>query len=112
MQKFEYRTPRYQVDFPVNLSLPNLTIEGRCKEISKEGMKAELPEPVSPQTRGKVTIRHRDFVLDLPVRVAHAGADLHGLVFVFESDKDRAAIERLVALLTDPGAPARPVLVK
>ena len=51
MQKFEYRAPRYQVDLPVSLTLPSSTLQGRCREISKEGMKAELPEPVSPETR-------------------------------------------------------------
>jgi|HubBroStandDraft_1064217.scaffolds.fasta_scaffold67716_3 hypothetical protein len=112
MQKFEYRTPRYLVDLPVLFSLPNSNIQGRCKEISKEGMKVELQEPVSPETCGIVCIDYMDLSLELRVCVAHAGAGYDGLKFLFESERDRIGVERLVALLSGPTGQPGPVLVR
>jgi hypothetical protein len=112
MQKFEYRTPRYAVDLPVLLSLQNSSVPGRCKEISKEGMKVLLQQPVAPETCGTVSLSYLDLSLELRVSVAHAGPNYDGLKFLFESDKDRIAVERLVALLSGSTGPPGPVLVR
>jgi PilZ domain-containing protein len=112
MQKFEYRVPRYVVDLPVLLNLRDSSVAGRCKEISKEGMKVALQHPVAPQTSGTVSISYKDISLELRVSVAHAGPDYDGLKFVFESEKDRSAVEHLVSLLSGPSGPTGPVLVR
>jgi len=112
MQKFEYRTPRYQVDLPVLLDLPDSIVAGRCTEISREGMKVELRQPVSPDTCGTVSITYRELSLKLPVCVAHSGTGQEGLRFLFESEEDRTGVERLVSLLAGPIDPPGPVLVR
>jgi hypothetical protein len=109
MQKFEYRTPRYEVDLPVRLTLENATMPGRCREISKEGMKVEFSQPLAPGGSGTLSATYRDLSLELKVVVAHSGVEWEGLKFVFESDRDRKSVERLVALLTEP--PPRTALV-
>jgi hypothetical protein len=112
MQKFEYRTPRYLVDLPVRFKLPNASVAGRCMEIGKEGMRVQLQEHVDTNTCGTVSIQYRDLALDLRVCVAHAGSDFKGLRFLFESDKDRAAVEHLVSLVAGNAGPSGPVLVR
>jgi hypothetical protein len=112
MQKFEYRTPRFPVDIPVLLTLRDSNVAGRCKEISKEGMRVELHQPVLPETPGVVTIHYKDLSFDLRVVVAHAGAGYDGLKFLFESENDRSKVERLVELLSGSSAPPGPVLVR
>jgi hypothetical protein len=112
MQKFEYRTPRYQVDLPVLLNLQDSIIAGRCTEISLEGMRVELRQPVLPDACGTVSISYRGLSLELPVCVAHSGTGQDGLKFLFESEEDRGRVERLVALLAGPTDQPGPVLVR
>ena len=112
MQKFEYRTPRYQVDLPVLLLLERESIPGRCREISREGMRVELRQPVAPESCGSVSISYKELSLELPVCVMHSGPGHDGLKFVFDSEKDRSAIERLVALVAGTTGQAGPMLVR
>jgi hypothetical protein len=102
MKRFEYRTPRFLVDLPILFTLPESSIAGRCIEIGKEGMKVELEQPVSLENCGTVSVTYQEVCLELRVSVAHSRADFYGLRFLFESDKDRTAVERLVALLSGP----------
>lgn len=111
MQKFEYRTPRYLVDLPVVFNLQDASFAGRCREIGKEGMKVEFKEPVAADTCGTISIGYKDLSLELRACVAHAGANSKGLKFLFESEKDRIAVERLVTLLSGAGQ-AGPTLVR
>lgn len=112
MQKFEYRTPRYIVDLPVLFRLQDQSIPGRCREISKEGMRIELQHPIAADSCGTVSLIYRDLSLELRVCVTHVGAEFKGLKFLFESEKDRNAVERLVALLSGSSGPPGPVLVR
>ncbi|MGA7342244.1 MAG: PilZ domain-containing protein [Terracidiphilus sp.] len=112
MQKFEYRTPRYLVDLPVLLTFEDARIAGRCREISKEGMRVEIGEPVLADACGTVSISYKDVSLEQRVCVAHCGTGWDGLKFLFESEKDRAQVERLVALLAGSEGQPGPVLVR
>ena len=115
MQKFEYRTPRYKVDLPVLLILADARIPGRCREIGKEGMTVDLREPISADVTGSVSLDYKNISLDLGVSVTHSGNTAHGLKFLFESEQEKAAVERLVALLAGSGGSsgqAGPVLVR
>jgi hypothetical protein len=111
MQKFKYRTPRYSVDLPVRLSLGSTTFSGRCKEISKDGMRLELQQTLAPDCRGTVSLSYQSISLEIPVQVAHSGAH-DGLKFLFESDKERMAVARLVALLAARSSQSGPMLVR
>jgi len=112
MQKFEYRTPRYLADLPVLFMLQDVGIPGRCIEIGREGMKVKLPQPVPCETCGTVCLDYLELSLELRVSVVHTGADYHGLRFLFETDKDRNVVDRLVALLSGSKGQHRPVLVR
>jgi hypothetical protein len=85
---------------------------GRCLEISTEGMKLELRQPLAPDAVGTVRFSYQDAVLELPVRVAHSGAFYDGVKFIYESDEQRDEVNRLVSRLTAPQHRSGPVLVR
>ncbi len=112
MQKFQYRHPRFPVDLPVMLIAPNSTLAARCTEISEEGMRLELLQPLQSNTCGKVSLRHRDRTLEFNVRVASVGATHAGLEFICASSAERSQIAHLVAALTAPQDPTALTLVR
>ena len=67
MQKFDYRTPRYAVDLPVEFTAEHMTLKGRCRDISKEGMKLEFAEPLPANARGIVTVSYQDRPVEFDV---------------------------------------------
>ena len=97
MRKFSYRTPRYVVDFPVQLTVGNSVITGRCAEISTEGLQVEISQSLPQDYRGLLCLAWRNTVLELCVRLAHTGTRQDALRFVFESEKERIAVADLVA---------------
>ena len=112
MQRFEYRSPRYPVDIPVLLILQGTSVTGRCKEISSEGMKVEFRHPVARNCCGTLRIGHSGSSLEVRARVARVGTESDGVKFLFGSEKERKALQRLVALTTAPTGQVGPVLVR
>lgn len=110
MKKFEYRSPRFTVDLPAQFDLGQATLSGRCRNISRDGMRLDLRQPLPPDARGTVLLTHHDQLLELNVRVAHTGGACGGLEFLYTSDVERDAVSRLVASLTACDT-RRPVLV-
>jgi hypothetical protein len=106
MRKFDYRVPRFPVDLPVRLTLEESTHFGLCTEISTEGMKLELREPLCVDAGGAVHVVFQNFSLDLPVRVAYCGSGCDGVQFIYGSDEERDQVIRFIALLA--AAPRRP----
>lgn len=111
MQKFEYRSPRYPVDLPVLLILEGESVCGRCKEISSEGMKVEFRQPVARNCSGTLRIGKSDSFVEVRARVARTGSGSDGVRFLFGSEKERRAMQRLVALAATPIEQPGPVLV-
>lgn len=111
MQKFEYRSPRYKVDLPVLLILSDESVSGRCKEISREGMKVEFRQPVKRNCSGTLRIGTNESSLEVPACIARTGDQCDGVKFLFNSDKERRALERLVAIMATPTGQPGPVLV-
>jgi hypothetical protein len=58
-----------------------------------------------------VYIRHQDGLLELDARVAHAGETHGGMVFLYKSDRERAAVAELIAVLSAFPNRAGPVLI-
>lgn len=112
MRKFDYRAPRFAVDLPVRITFGESIQQGHCKEISTEGMKLELREPLSPGASGIVRLTYQDMLLDLRVRVAHSGPTYDGVRFIYESEDQRDELSRLVARLAGPKQKLGPVLVR
>ena len=99
MQRFDYRAPRYLVDFPVQLAIEDSTFVGRCKEISTEGMRMEISQPGLPEGVGTLTMSFDSLAVEISARVTHAEPNAAGLKFIYNSERQRKAIDRLVTLL-------------
>jgi hypothetical protein len=99
MQKFDYRAPRFLVDFPAQLAIENSTHAGRCKEISVDGMRLELAERVSANTVGTVTMSFGSLTVELGTRIMHTEPNCAGLKFIYANERQRKDVERLVTLL-------------
>jgi hypothetical protein len=111
MQKFQYRSPRFTVDLPARLAVEQSTIAARCKDISKEGMRLELSQPLPAHACGTVVLSHRDGPLELSVRVAHTESTHDGLEFIYKSDYERESVAKLVASLATVSARPRLILM-
>lgn len=112
MHRFKYRAPRYRVDIPVRLTLAETTIPGRCREISREGMRLEVYQPLPADYSGTVFLGYQDFQLEIGVQMAHLGPMQDGLRFVFDSEQQRHAVAHLVTLLAEHPQQPGLVLVK
>jgi hypothetical protein len=112
MHRFEYRTPRYPIDLPVTLTCGDVTLNGRCRQISKDGMRVEFADPAPACACGQLSFYWRELRVDLQVRVVHEGCESDGLKFLFDSPRERRAVERIVAGLAEPVTHLGPVLVK
>jgi hypothetical protein len=102
MQRFEYRHPRFSVDLPVQLSLADEMVAGRCVDISTQGMRLELLRPVVRGSCGMVSLRYQNQTIKLNARVTHTGSAHNGLEFLYHSAAERSAVAHLVASLTAP----------
>ncbi|MGD0797061.1 MAG: PilZ domain-containing protein [Acidobacteriaceae bacterium] len=109
MQKFDYRCPRFTVDLPVRFTAQGSTLSGRCKDISSDGMRLELHEPLPPDARGTVSVSFQNRTLELSVRVADPGNG--GMEFIYESDAERKAVDRLIAQMAGARTRSGPTLV-
>jgi hypothetical protein len=108
MQKFGYRSPRFAVDLPVEYTIEKSSQAGRCIEISKDGITLlDSGQPLPPDGCGTVIITHQGRPLELSMRVVHAG----GMEFLYKSDKERKAVDHLIASLSTPSSGHGPVLV-
>ncbi len=111
MRKFDYRVPRFVVNLPVRLTLADSTLFGRCVEISTEGMKLSLPEPLSVDAPGAGRVGFENVSLDLPVRIAHCGAGWDGVQFVYGSDAERDEVIGFIAIIAGVPRPG-PILLR
>jgi hypothetical protein len=100
MHRFSYRAPRFRADFAVHLKLQHLSLKARCNEISMEGMRVEIAEPLVKDALGTVSFLCCDSHQQLSVRVAHASSRGEGLEFIYGSERERAAMARLIASLS------------
>ena len=111
MQKFEYRTPRFSVDLPVQFTVEKSMVIGRCREISQEGMTFEARQPFTPGSSGVVSINYQDRTVEIHARVAHIAETHSGLEFLCESEMEKSAVAQLVASLASSQNRQGPVLL-
>jgi hypothetical protein len=111
MQKFEYRAPRFPVDLPVQFTVEDLTLTGRCREISQEGMTLEHRQPLTLNSSGVIALNYREQSIEIRARVAHVAQTHSGLEFLCESETERSALAHLISSLTSAQGRPGPVLL-
>jgi hypothetical protein len=102
MQKFDYRAPRFAVDIPVRIVVDGSTHGGRCKNISIEGMKVELREPLAVDARGLLSMDLDGQILEIGVQITYSRSVRHGVRFLCESEDQREILNRYMAFLAAP----------
>ncbi len=112
MRKFDYRAPRFPIDLPVRLTLADSTQICRCTEISTEGMRLEVSEPLPLDAGGAVQMIFQNASFDLPVRVARCGTGCDGVAFVYSSDEERDEVIHFIALVAAAPPRSGPVLLR
>jgi hypothetical protein len=112
MQKFRYRIPRYTVDLPAHIDLDGVTVAGRCTQISCEGMRLNLTDPLPENFAGTAVIGCSPAALQIRVRRAHGGAREDAFRFIFESDRERLAVAQLVSQVAAGGCEPKLMLVR
>jgi len=112
MHRFQYRGARFPVDVFVEFTLRNATVVGRCTEISKEGMKLELREPVACDSSGKIAMNHLGRKIEFSVRVVHSALAHCGVEFLYGSESEQIAVAHLVESLVVPQNRRGPILLK
>lgn len=100
MRKFDYRAPRYAVNFPMRLTVEDAIYIGRCREISTEGMKLELDQSFETGCTGIVRMSEKGITIDLPVKFCYSSPDHTGVKFLCDSGEQRDEIARFVSLCT------------
>jgi hypothetical protein len=112
MQRFEYRGARFSVDLPVQFTERSRTRAGRCTEISKEGLKLEMEEPLESNSCGKVFMCYQGRALEFRARVVHVGAKYCGLEFIYSSAMEQDSVAQLVESLAVPQSRRGPLMLK
>jgi hypothetical protein len=111
VRKFDYRAPRFSVDLTVRLTIEGSRLTARCIEISREGMRLELQQPLPPDALGTVSVHYQELMLELNVRVAHVGKSHGGVEFIYRSDAEQKAVAQLIGLLEGTKRKLGPVLL-
>ena len=112
MHTFQYRGARFPVDVFVEFTVKNTTFAGRCTEISKEGMKIELRQPVACDSNGKISMSYQGRKLEFSVRVVHSAFTNCGVEFLYGSESEQSVMAQLVESLVVPQSRRGPILLK
>jgi hypothetical protein len=112
MHRFEYRTPRFPVDFPLQFTVDNVVLSGRCMEISEEGLAMRFRQPATLDALGVLALTHQGQTLEIRARVAHIEGTHAGLEFLCNSESERSAVARLTAALAESQSRPGPVLLR
>lgn len=97
VRSFRYRPTRIQAGFKVKFITDSGLVEGICRNISGEGMRAELLDSLDVGTCGQVILYHPSRTIELEARIAYQDGGESAFVFQFRSAWER---EQVSALMT------------
>jgi hypothetical protein len=90
------RDPRYEIEIPVVLHLPDSSVKGHSINISESGIFAAFHREIEPWVKGRLSAQFGDWHVDFAVRVARIQGQMAGLAFLNLSDEDRAIIRKFL----------------
>jgi len=104
VKDFGYRLPRFPADFRLLLQTPGpepRLLDARCRDISEDGLAAQLAERISVGTRVTLmlTLPGRATSLSIAATVSHETNGEHGFAFNFSSQNQREQVQRYVISL-------------
>ena len=99
MRTFDFRTPRFTVDFPVRVVVQDSVQTARCAEICCGGMRLVTSTPMVVDLPVTIQFTYRGVCLDIPARVVHDTGESQGVQFLCDTGQQREDIARLIGLL-------------
>jgi len=109
-QKFEYRPPRFQTDFPICLQCDRPStglIHGQCTNISEDGLGAVFTASLDLGSLVNLlfTLPRSSTSTRVAARVVTKVEDSYGFVFLFPSQAQRDSVRRYIASVRSNSSP-------
>lgn len=101
---FGYRLPRFRTDFHLLLQTADrqpLLLDGRCTDISEEGLGAQFPTALEIGSTVKLilTLPGSSISLHVSARVTNRKGEFHGFAFLFPSQQERDHVHNYIKSL-------------
>jgi hypothetical protein len=106
IRKFEYRPCRVTTGFDVDFIVGDETFIGLCRDVSDTGIRVKLDGSVVVGDSGLLTLRHPMGTLKIEAQVAYIDNCYVGLVFDFETPRERLATSEYMAVIANHAAAA------
>lgn len=103
VRKFEYRPCRITTGFDVDFAVGDEILFGRCRDVSDTGIRVAFDGSVVVGDSGLLTLRHPMGILKLEAHVAYIDKTHVGLVFDFETPRERSATAEYMAGIASHG---------
>jgi hypothetical protein len=104
IRKFEYRPCRVTTGFDVDFIVGDETFIGLCRDVSDTGIRVKLDGSVVVGDTGLLTLRHPMGMLKVDAQVAYIDNCYVGLVFDFETPRERVATAEFMAVIANHAA--------
>jgi hypothetical protein len=104
VRKFEYRPCRITTGFDVDFAIGEETLSGLCRDVSNTGIRVKLEGSVVVGDSGLLTLHHPMGVLRLEAHVAYIDQWHVGLVFDFETPRERTATAEYMSVVANHAA--------
>jgi len=101
IRKFEYRPCRIAAGFDVDYIVGDETFIGLCRDVSDTGIRVKLDGSVVVGDIGLLTLRHPMAILKIEAQVAYIDKCYVGLIFEFETPRERAATAEYMAVIAN-----------
>jgi hypothetical protein len=106
IRKFEYRPCRVTTGFDVDFIVGDETFIGLCRDVSDTGIRVKLDGSVVVGDSGLLTLRHPVGTLKIEAQVAYIDNNYVGLIFDFETPRERTATAEYMAVIANHAAGA------
>lgn len=104
VRKFEYRPCRVTTGFDVDFVVGDETFIGLCRDVSDTGIRVKLDGSVVVGDCGLLTLRHPMGTLKVEAQVAYIDNAYVGLVFDFETARERTATAEYMTVIANHAA--------
>ena len=101
IRKFEYRPCRITTGFDVDFVVRDETYLGLCRDVSDTGIRVKLDGSVVVGDTGLLTLRHPVGTLKIEAQVAYIDNCYVGLIFDFETPRERVATSEYMTIIAN-----------
>ena len=100
VRPFGYRAPRISTSFSFSIEVMSTgaRYDALCSDISEDGLAAEVPQPLAPQTEAtmRMLLPGGTVLLHIPGSVEYCQDGRCGLTFLYSSPQERRQIQMFI----------------